>query len=46
MSEAQEQKLLQEIQAKYDKQTTPWYAAARLWVDEIIDPAQTRETLS
>jgi len=46
VSEAQEQKLLQEIQAKYDKQTTPWYAAARLWVDEIIDPAQTRQTLS
>ena len=46
VSEAQEQNLLQEIQAKYDKQTTPWYAAARLWVDEIIDPAQTRETLS
>ena len=46
VSEAQEQKLLQEIQAKYDKQTTPWYAAARLWVDEIIDPAQTRKTLS
>ncbi|HAB89111.1 MAG TPA: methylcrotonoyl-CoA carboxylase, partial [Bacteroidetes bacterium] len=46
VSEAQEQKLLHEIQAKYDKQTTPWYAAARLWVDEIIDPAQTRETLS
>ena len=46
VSEAQEQKLLQEIQAKYDKQTTPWYAAARLWVDEIIDPVQTRQTLS
>lgn len=46
VTEAQEQKLLQEIQAKYDKQTTPWYAAARLWVDEIIDPVQTRETLS
>lgn len=46
VSEAQEEKLLQEIQAKYDKQTTPWYAAARLWVDEIIDPAETRETLS
>lgn len=46
VSEAQEQKLLQEIQAKYDRQTTPWYAAARLWVDEIIDPAQTRDTLS
>ena len=46
VSEAQKQKLLQEIQAKYDNQTTPWYAAARLWVDEIIDPAQTRQTLS
>ena len=46
VTEAQESKLLQEIQAKYDKQTTPYYAAARLWVDEIIDPASTRETLS
>ena len=46
VSEAQESKLLQEIQAKYDKQTTPWYAAARLWVDEIIDPALPEETLS
>ena len=46
VTEAQEAKLLQDIQAKYDKQTTPYYAAARLWVDEIIDPTATRETLS
>lgn len=39
---ADEQKLLQEIINKYQEQTTPYYAAARLWVDGIIDPAQTR----
>jgi 3-methylcrotonyl-CoA carboxylase beta subunit len=38
----EEQKLLNEIKGRYDKQTSPYYAAARLWVDAIIDPAQTR----
>jgi acetyl-CoA carboxylase carboxyltransferase component len=43
----EEQKvLLDEIKGRYDKQTTPYYAAARLWVDDIIDPAQTRELIS
>jgi acetyl-CoA carboxylase carboxyltransferase component len=37
-----EQKLLSEITNRYDLQTTPYYAAARLWVDDIIDPLQTR----
>ncbi len=31
---------------KYDKQTTPYYAAARLWVDAIIDPVETRKVIS
>jgi acetyl-CoA carboxylase carboxyltransferase component len=33
------------VRASYEKQTDPRYAAARLWVDAIIDPAQTREAL-
>lgn len=41
-----EAKLLQEIKNKYDQQTTPYYAAARLWVDAIIDPLETRKLIS
>jgi acetyl-CoA carboxylase carboxyltransferase component len=41
-----EQKLLNEIKTKYDKQTSPYYAAARLWVDTIIDPVETRRVIS
>jgi acetyl-CoA carboxylase carboxyltransferase component len=41
-----ESKLLNEIKGKYEKQTTPYYAAARLWVDEIIDPLETRSRIS
>ena len=43
---ADEQKLLDEIRNRYEKQTSPYYAAARLWVDGIIDPLQTRELIS
>lgn len=42
----EEQKLLSEITNRYDLQTSPYYAAARLWVDDIIDPAQTRTAIS
>ncbi len=42
----QEQNLLQEIRSRYETQTSPYYAAARLWVDEIIDPAETRKYLA
>jgi acetyl-CoA carboxylase carboxyltransferase component len=41
-----EQKLLSEIINRYDLQTSPYYAAARLWVDDIIDPIQTRTVIS
>jgi 3-methylcrotonyl-CoA carboxylase beta subunit len=37
--------LYQSILATYEHQTDPRYAAARLWVDAIIDPAETREAL-
>jgi acetyl-CoA carboxylase carboxyltransferase component len=42
----EENKLLDEIKGRYTKQTTPYYAAARLWVDEIIDPVMTRRLIS
>ncbi|HMH21123.1 MAG TPA: carboxyl transferase domain-containing protein [Puia sp.] len=43
---AEEKKLLDEIKGRYEKQTTPYYAAARLWVDGIIDPADTRKVIA
>lgn len=42
----EEAKLLKEITERYDAQTTPYYAAARLWVDAIIDPLETRKIIS
>ncbi len=41
-----EKALYDEIKGRYDKQTTPQYAAARLWVDAIIDPLDTRQWIS
>ncbi|MEM6697687.1 MAG: carboxyl transferase domain-containing protein [Bacteroidota bacterium] len=46
VSKEEQEKLLAEITARYDKQTTPYYAAARLWVDAIIDPLETRKVIS
>ena len=42
----EEQKILSEIINRYELQTSPYYAAARLWVDDIIDPIQTRTVIS
>jgi len=41
-----EEKLLKEITDRYNYQTEPYYAAARLWVDDIIDPLETRKVIS
>jgi acetyl-CoA carboxylase carboxyltransferase component len=38
--------LLDTIKDRYYEQTTPYYAAARLWVDEIIDPIKTRQLIA
>jgi len=46
VSEEDEKKLLDKITGSYEKQTTPYYAAARLWVDAIINPADTRQLIS
>src|SRR3984885_4540000 len=45
VDEKAKQELLASIKATYDKQADPRYAAARLWVDAIIDPAHTRDAL-
>jgi acetyl-CoA carboxylase carboxyltransferase component len=39
-------KLLAEVQSRYEKEADPYFAAARLWVDGIIDPAETRAIVS
>ena len=46
ISKEEEESLFQEIKGKYDKQLSPYYAAARLWVDGIINPVHTRSIIS
>jgi acetyl-CoA carboxylase carboxyltransferase component len=46
VSDEEKTKLLQEIQDRYEAAMDPRYAAARMWVDEIIDPRRTREILA
>ena len=46
LSEKDKEELLKKITERYDNQTTPYYAASRLWVDAIIDPMRTREWIS
>jgi acetyl-CoA carboxylase carboxyltransferase component len=45
VNEKARQEMLASVKATYDKQSDPRYAAARLWVDAIVDPAHTREAL-
>ena len=41
-----EKALLDEITDRYNQELSPYYAAARLWVDGIIDPVETRNIIS
>ncbi|MDX5418517.1 MAG: acyl-CoA carboxylase subunit beta [Hymenobacteraceae bacterium] len=41
-----ENELLERITAKYNEELSPYYAAARLWIDGIIDPMETRKVIS
>src|SRR3984893_6396151 len=45
VDEKQKKQVYESIRSTYEQQTDPRYAAARLWVDAIIDPAHTREAL-
>lgn len=40
-----ENELFNKIKDRYDNQTTPYYAASRLWMDAIIDPLETRKVI-
>ena len=46
ISEAEEKELYDKIKARYDKQISPYYAAARIWTDAVIDPVDTRKWIS
>jgi 3-methylcrotonyl-CoA carboxylase beta subunit len=45
LSDDDKKKLFDEVKATYDEQTDPRYGAARLWIDAIIDPLETRDAL-
>ena len=45
LSKKEKEKLFESVRSTYEHQTDPRYAAARLWVDAIIDPAHTRDAL-
>ncbi len=46
LSEADEKELYDKIKARYDEQISPYYAAARIWTDAIIEPTETRTWIS
>jgi acetyl-CoA carboxylase carboxyltransferase component len=46
ISREEEDDLLKEITNKYNEQLNPYYAAARMWIDGIIDPLETRKVVS
>ncbi|WP_313115038.1 acyl-CoA carboxylase subunit beta [Aequorivita sediminis] len=46
ITEEVEKELYDKIKARYDKQISPYYAAARLWTDAVIDPLDTRKWIS
>lgn len=46
ITKEEEDALLKEITDRYNEQLSPYYAAARLWVDGVIDPLDTRNVIS
>lgn len=46
ITKEKEEELFQKIKSRYDAQVSPYYAAARLWTDGIIDPLDTRKWIS
>ena len=45
LGDEDKKKLYDEVKATYDEQMDPRYGAARLWIDKIIDPAETRDAI-
>jgi acetyl-CoA carboxylase carboxyltransferase component len=46
VDEMKQQEIYNKIKARYDQQISPYYSAARLWVDAIIHPLETRKIIS
>ncbi len=46
IGEKEQRDLLREIQDRYEQEADPLFAASRLWIDAIIDPAETRQAIS
>jgi acetyl-CoA carboxylase carboxyltransferase component len=46
LSDEEKKELYESIKRTYDEQTDPRYGAARLWIDKIIDPIETREAIT
>ncbi|TAH21741.1 MAG: acyl-CoA carboxylase subunit beta [Cytophagales bacterium] len=46
ITEEEQANLLNEITEKYNEELSPYYAAARLWTDGVIDPLETRKVIS
>ena len=46
LSEEEKKQLYESVKQTYDEQTDPRYAAARLWIDRIIDPMETRDAIT
>ncbi|HZQ69129.1 MAG TPA: acyl-CoA carboxylase subunit beta [Terriglobales bacterium] len=46
LSEEEKKELFESVKRTYDEQTDPRYGAARLWIDKIIDPMETREAIT
>jgi acetyl-CoA carboxylase carboxyltransferase component len=45
LSEDEKKELYESVKRTYDEQTDPRYGAARLWIDKIIDPIETRDAI-
>jgi 3-methylcrotonyl-CoA carboxylase beta subunit len=45
LSDEEKKELYESVKQTYDEQTDPRYGAARLWIDKIIDPSETREAI-
>ena len=46
LSDEEKKQLYESVKGTYDEQTDPRYGAARLWIDKIIDPIETREAIT
>ena len=46
LSDEEKKELYESVKRTYDEQTDPRYGAARLWIDKIIDPMETRSAIT